>query len=210
MVIIDDESAFTDFMNKLIDGLGYEVIVSTDARSSYIYELRDSDIVFIDMMMPNMDGLQVLEKLFRQEAKCSIVLMSGQGERLEAAEKLAKQLDLRLIGAFKKPFRLRDILDVLEGSKIPSVFYLASRRELALTFLRYLLTTLSPDAPNARRPPSIPAVMTFSEIIRLASLCALAPPAASRMVRNQITCWDSAASISRLIHDRYMCSAPHS
>jgi len=114
VVIINDESAFTDFMNKLINGLGYEVIVSTDARSSDIYELRDSDIVFIDVMMPNMDGLQVLEKLFRQEAKCSIVLMSGHEERLEAAEKLAKQVDLRLIGALEKPFRLRDILDVLE------------------------------------------------------------------------------------------------
>jgi CheY-like chemotaxis protein len=102
VVIIDDESAFADFMNKLINGLGDEVIVSTDARSSDIYELRDSDIVFIDVMMPNMDGLQVLEKLFRQEAKCSIVLMSGHGERLEAAEKLAKQLDLRLIGALEK------------------------------------------------------------------------------------------------------------
>jgi len=65
-------------------------------------------------MMPNMDGLQVLEKLFHQEAKCSIVLMSGHGERLETVEKLAKQLDLRLIGALEKPFRLRDILDVLE------------------------------------------------------------------------------------------------
>lgn len=116
VVIIDDESAFTDFMDKLISGLGYEVVVSTDARSSYIYELRDSDIVFIDVMMPNMNGLQVLEKLFRQEARCSIILMSGQGERLEAAEKLAKQLDLRLIGAFEKPFRLRDILDVLDGA----------------------------------------------------------------------------------------------
>ncbi len=116
VVIIDDESAFTDFMNKLIGGLGYEVIVSTDARASYIYELRDSDIVFIDVMMPNMDGFQVLEQLFRQDAKCSIVLMSGQGERLEAAEKLATQLDLRLIGALEKPFRLRDILDVLEGT----------------------------------------------------------------------------------------------
>jgi hypothetical protein len=51
--------------------------------------------------------------------------------------------------------------------------------------------------------------MTFSVIIRLASRRALEPPAASRMVRNQITCWDSAASIIKLIHDRNICLTPN-
>jgi hypothetical protein len=42
--------------------------------------------------------------------------MSGDKLSLDEAEKLAKQLDLNLIGALAKPFRLKDIKDVLAGT----------------------------------------------------------------------------------------------
>jgi CheY-like chemotaxis protein len=86
-----------------------------NARSSVTYELRDSDIAFVDIQMPHVDGLQVLALLAGQNTKCSIVIMSGQGERLDEAEKLAKKLNLELIGVLEKPFRLADMKGVLEG-----------------------------------------------------------------------------------------------
>ena len=116
VVIIDDEAAFSDLLTKMIRGLGHEVMVSTDPRSSRTYELRDSDIVFIDVLMPHVSGLQVLEQLARQNVKCAIVVMSGQGEFLDKAEKLAKKLGLLVIGVLEKPFRLDDVRDVLEGA----------------------------------------------------------------------------------------------
>ena len=115
IVIIDDEPAFSKLLAKMVGDLGYDVMVSTDARSSYTYELKQSDIVFVDIQMPHVDGFQVLEKLARQNVKCSIVLMSGQGERLDQAEKLTKKLDLLLVGVLEKPFRLPDVEMVLEG-----------------------------------------------------------------------------------------------
>jgi CheY-like chemotaxis protein len=100
----------------MVKSFGYDVTVSTDARSSYTFELENADIVFLDVLMPNVSGLQVLEKLARQKAKASIVLMSGDLERLDEAEKLARTLDLNLIGALEKPFRLEDVKDVLLGA----------------------------------------------------------------------------------------------
>jgi CheY-like chemotaxis protein len=115
VVIIDDEPALSKLLAKMVSDLGYDVMVSTDARSSHTYELRQSDIVFVDIQMPHVDGFQVLEQLARQNVKCSIVLMSGQGERLDQAEKLTKKLDLQLVGVLEKPFRLPDVELVLEG-----------------------------------------------------------------------------------------------
>ena len=115
VVIIDDEPAFSTVLTKMVSGLGYEVMVSSDPRSSQTYELRDSDIVFIDTLMPHVSGLQVLEQLSRQNVKSAIVLMSGHGERLDEAEKLAKKLGLYLMGALEKPFRLADVKLVLDG-----------------------------------------------------------------------------------------------
>lgn len=116
VVIIDDEPAFSTLLSKMVSDLGFDVMVSTDARSSFTYEIRDSDVVFVDILMPHVGGLQVLEQLARQNVKCSIVLMSGQGERLDEAEILAKKLDLQLVGVLEKPFRLVDVEQALEGT----------------------------------------------------------------------------------------------
>ncbi len=116
VVIIDDEPAFAETLTKMVSDLGFEVTVATDARSSYTFELKNSDVVFVDVLMPNVSGLQVLQKLAQQIAKCSVVLMSGHPERLDEAEKLARELDLNLIGALEKPFRLEDVKDVLLGA----------------------------------------------------------------------------------------------
>lgn len=116
VVIIDDEAAFAESLTKMVTSLGFEVTVATDARSSYTFELKTSDVVFVDVLMPNASGLEVLQKLASQNAKSSIVLMSGHLERLDEAEKLARKLDLNLIGALEKPFRFEDVKDVLLGA----------------------------------------------------------------------------------------------
>jgi DNA-binding NtrC family response regulator len=116
VVIIDDEPAFAEALTKMVKSLGFEVTVSTDARSSYTFELKTSDVVFVDVLMPNVSGIQVLEKLAQQKAKSSIVLMSGHLERLDEAEKLARKLELNLVGSLEKPFRLEDVKDVLLGA----------------------------------------------------------------------------------------------
>ncbi|MDP1699923.1 MAG: response regulator [Aestuariivirga sp.] len=116
VVIIDDEAAFAETLTKIVKSFGFDVTVSTDARSSYTFELKTSDVVFVDVLMPNVTGLQVLEKLAQQKARSSVVLMSGNLERLEEAEKLARKLDLNLVGSLAKPFRVEDVKDVLLGA----------------------------------------------------------------------------------------------
>ena len=113
IVIIDDDSAFVETLSAMVLSLGYEVTISPDARSNDTFELTDDDIVFLDVLMPNFSGLKVLNQLAQQKATCAIILMSGRLERLEGAEKYAESLDLNLIGALEKPFRLDDIKDVL-------------------------------------------------------------------------------------------------
>jgi CheY-like chemotaxis protein len=103
-------------MARLISGLGYEVTTTCQAKCAHLDELTESDIVFIDMMMPEMDGVQVLDELSRLHIKSSIVLMSGaENDALATAQTIAKRSDLRLIGVLNKPFRTRDIYAILEA-----------------------------------------------------------------------------------------------
>jgi CheY-like chemotaxis protein len=113
VLIIDDEASFCRFMARLITSLGYEVTTTCQAQCAYLDELKEPDIVFIDMMMPEMNGNEVLQVLADHKIKAAIVLMSGADNGLSRAEAFAKQSDLRLIGVLHKPFRLSDVQNIL-------------------------------------------------------------------------------------------------
>jgi CheY-like chemotaxis protein len=116
VLVIDDERAFCTMLAKMLGGLGYKVVTSTSAVSTHLECLGESDIIFIDMRMPGMDGLEVLDFLAKHKIKSSIILMSGaEIEFLSKAESIAKRSDLSLIGVLDKPFREIDIRAILEA-----------------------------------------------------------------------------------------------
>ena len=116
VVIIDDDPAFAGLLTGLVRGLGHEVVIRADSSASHTYEVRDSDIVFVDMVMPHVSGIQVLEQLGRQNVKTAIVLMSSSDRHLNEAEQLVKKLDLRLLGVLYKPFQMPDVQSILEAA----------------------------------------------------------------------------------------------
>ena len=91
------------------------MVVRLDSSASETYEIRDADIVFLDLLMPNVSGVQVLEQLDRQNVQSPIVLMSGNDQSLRDAEDAMKRFHLCLLGVLYKPFRLMDVKAVLEG-----------------------------------------------------------------------------------------------
>lgn len=113
-IIIDDDPAFISALTCMLESLGFEVKFSTDARLSQTYEIRDSDIVFVDALMPNVSGLQVLEQLSRQGTKALIVVMSADPQSLDHAENLARKLELDIVGVLEKPFRFADLKFILD------------------------------------------------------------------------------------------------
>jgi DNA-binding NtrC family response regulator len=115
VVIIDHDSTYSQFLSRLITGLGHEVIEITDPCASDFSELKVTDLVFLDVIWPRGEGLQALKTIAQQSSNCSIALVWGANEHPKDAEEFAKQLrQLRLIGVLQTPFRLRDIEKILE------------------------------------------------------------------------------------------------
>jgi DNA-binding NtrC family response regulator len=115
VVIIEDDPDFAERLTKLLTSLGHEVVVRLDSSASETYEIRDADVVFIDLLMPHVSGVQVLEQLDRQNLRSPIVLMSSNDQFLRNAEDAMKKLQLWLLGVLYKPFRLVDVKAMLEG-----------------------------------------------------------------------------------------------
>lgn len=114
ILIIDDDPAVRKLLERIIADLGYHVRTTSRFDPSDIRELKQDDFVFVDMMMPGTDGIQVLDALSRSEVKSSIVLMSGtHREVLTAAETIAKRSHLNVTGVLNKPFRAPEIRALL-------------------------------------------------------------------------------------------------
>jgi CheY-like chemotaxis protein len=114
VLVLDDEAEVCRYIAGLIEGLGFEVETASDAALVYLHELKDSDTIFIDILMPRMDGLQILEVLSRRNSRCRIVLMCGTNEDPTGAIAMAKERGLELIGVLFKPFRLEHVKEVMD------------------------------------------------------------------------------------------------
>lgn len=114
VLILDDEPGVCRFIADVVEGLGFEAEMASDAALVYLGELKDSDIVFIDIQMPGMDGFQVLEVLSRRSARSGIILTSDTNEELMGAVAMAKERGLELIGALAKPLQVAQVRELLE------------------------------------------------------------------------------------------------
>ena len=115
VLIIDDDERVLKYMALMVQQSGFEVVVSSTIKPSLLAGLGPSDFVFVDMQMPEMDGIQVLEFLSRNAVKSRIVPMSGSHmEVLETAERIARRNGLSVAGFLTKPFRLAELSRILD------------------------------------------------------------------------------------------------
>jgi EAL domain-containing protein (putative c-di-GMP-specific phosphodiesterase class I)/CheY-like chemotaxis protein len=117
ILVIDDEPDVGKLVCAAAKAMGLHCAATTDA-SIFLKELTsDITLILLDLMMPGMDGVELLRQLAQQECKACIILMSGVGSRvLETAEQLAQTLGLSIVGHLNKPFRLKELQNMLAGS----------------------------------------------------------------------------------------------
>ena len=64
----------------------------------------------MDIVMPDMDGVELLSKLAELKADCPIIVMSGyDGKYLDSVSLIAEAKGLTVLGTLRKPFAVRDL-----------------------------------------------------------------------------------------------------
>ena len=87
ILVIDDEAAIRDSLKMILEYEGYEVLTAATGEEGIAQAEREApDLVFLDVKMPGMDGLEVLQRLRHIVEVTPIVVISGHGTVSTAVE----------------------------------------------------------------------------------------------------------------------------
>jgi two-component system nitrogen regulation response regulator NtrX len=101
ILVIDDDAAIRDSLRMTLEYEGYDVVAAPTGQEGLTLAERDTpDLVLLDVKMPGMDGLEVLDRLRAMAEAVPVIVVSGHGTISTAVEATKK-------GAFdfiEKPF----------------------------------------------------------------------------------------------------------
>lgn len=113
ILIVDDERAIRNSLSEILTDEGYAVDVAEDGAAALVkVEKEKFDLIFCDIKMPNMDGIEFLGKLVDMGVDTAVVMISGHGDIETAVECIKK-------GAFdfvQKPLDLNRILVTIRNA----------------------------------------------------------------------------------------------
>jgi DNA-binding response OmpR family regulator len=115
LLIVDDEKAFAEFIRVVATNAGYEAQV-VGLASDFEFHLAhwQPTVVFLDIIMPDRDGLELIGALERQKFGGHLVLMSGSDARyINMTGASARARGLQLAAVLSKPCRKKQIDDLL-------------------------------------------------------------------------------------------------
>jgi EAL domain-containing protein (putative c-di-GMP-specific phosphodiesterase class I) len=134
LLAIDDEAGLLAVVRAVAGDAGYDVVTTTDAQE-FLEKTRawQPTLVFMDLQMPDVDGVELLRRLADERIAAPIVLMSGVDDKvLRTIGDLGVDLGLNMRGVLTKPVRLETFRRTLEEHAAPSA---ACRHEALRTAL---------------------------------------------------------------------------
>src|SRR5262245_40862792 len=113
ILVVDDEAAIRDSLRMTLEYEGYDVQVAATGQEGLALAERDTpDLVVLDVKMPGMDGIEVLDRLRAINETLPVIVISGHGTIGTAVEATKK-------GAFdfiEKPFASERVLVSLRNA----------------------------------------------------------------------------------------------
>jgi len=91
MLVLDDDPDVGELIETTASGLGIECVV-THGVSDFLNGLvPEIELILLDLIMPGIDGIEVLRRLGESSCQANVILMSGIDKRvIESAERVAR------------------------------------------------------------------------------------------------------------------------
>jgi CheY-like chemotaxis protein len=130
ILIVDDDIAVQATLRLLLERAGHSVVVAGDGRKALaVFEIGNFDLLFLDIFMPGMDGLETMRLIHQQQPLIPIIVISGRpiiSVPGAGPDFLTMATKLGAVSSLQKPFRpaalLAAVADCLDAARRPSSF----------------------------------------------------------------------------------------
>lgn len=112
VLVVDDEDQIRQLIRETLERAGYEVQEARDGRQGLErYRAKPTDLVIMDILMPDQDGLESIMTLRREFPAVRIIAITGGSDMIGILNFLdvAKMLGARR--TLQKPFDMQTLLD---------------------------------------------------------------------------------------------------
>ena len=107
ILVVEDEKRIADFLTRGLQGAGYAVDAAPNGATAleFIHN-ADYDLVILDIMLPDVDGLTILEKIRNRKVGPPVLILSARG----AVDDRVRGLELGADDYLTKPFAFVELL----------------------------------------------------------------------------------------------------
>ncbi|WP_125154241.1 response regulator transcription factor [Clostridium rectalis] len=106
ILIVDDDLNICEVIKMYLDSAGYDTRVSNDGKEAQeAFEEYKPDLVLLDIMLPHMDGIDVL-KWIRKDSHCPVIMLTAKGETFDKVLGLELGADDYMV----KPFEPKELV----------------------------------------------------------------------------------------------------
>lgn len=114
ILVIDDDASILSLFGRFLESAGYSVALAPDGRTGLrLLKPQKPDLIITDIMMPEMDGLELLMKIKKQHPEIPVIAISG-GMKIRPSNFLPQAKEFGARHVFIKPVELSELLNTVQ------------------------------------------------------------------------------------------------